>query len=273
MVRPVPKRIALRTACLLAVCAVASASADASTSMVSTNWSGYAVTSKTGGSFKKVSGTWVVKKPDCATRSPSYSASWVGIGGFGEHAQSLEQIGTDADCSASGQRRYRAWYELLPADGRNLAMKIHAGDRISASVEVQGASVKLRLHNRTTGAKFAKTASTSAPDVTSAEWIVEAPSSCDEHDNCFILPLSDFGTVPFSGASVTMRNGTTKTISNSSFTAWRIKMRTAGTKAFSSDGATASLLSSGGTAFSVTYRRQVARPSNRARTLARSAAH
>jgi hypothetical protein len=270
------RRFPIIAGCLLALatCAVP-ASAEAATHVTSRNWGGYAVRSKSGAKFRKVAGTWIVRKPDCATRSPGYSAAWVGIGGFGHDARKLEQTGTDADCTAAGHPRYAAWYELLPAGSKRIGMKVHAGDTISASVGVQGTSVTLRMRNQTTGEKFTKTTSMSGPDVTSAEWIVEAPSNCDNSGgNCTVLPLADFGTLPFSGAAATTGNGSPKAITNSSFSVFQIKLRSAGSgpgKPASSDGATASALSSGGSAFSVTYRPQVPNSSARARTF--SGAH
>ena len=53
---------------LLAVAAIAPASAGAATDVHSRNWAGYAVTPQPGAKFRKVSGTWVVKKPDCGAQ-------------------------------------------------------------------------------------------------------------------------------------------------------------------------------------------------------------
>jgi hypothetical protein len=265
-----PRRFRIYFACSAAAVALAATppAAAAATSVVSHNWGGYAVKTKSGAKFRKVAGTWVVRKPNCSTRSPGYSAAWVGLGGFGQNPHRLEQTGTDANCTAAGKRRYSAWYELLPAGSKRIAMTVHAGDAMSASVEVQGTSVTLRLRNRTTGALFTKTTSMQSPDVTSAEWIVEAPSDCAGGD-CAVLPLADFGTVPFSAASATKRHGTPQPISHSSFSVFQIKLRS-DTGGY---GATASALSSGGTAFSVSYRRQMARSGARARTMPGSAAH
>jgi hypothetical protein len=236
--------------------------AGAVQNQTSRNWAGYAVT-KSNGSFRKVAGSWVVPKPNCSTRSPGYSAAWVGLGGFGQSAYALEQVGVDALCNSSGQRRYGAWYELVPAPGHRIAMAVHGGDRMSGSVEVQGATVSVRLRNRTTGALFTKTASMSTPDVRSAEWIVETPSSCTDSGGCKLLPLADFGTVPFSSASATTRSGGARSISDPAFSVFRITLRPAG----KSYGAVPSGLSSGGTAFSVNYRKQLAASGARARTL------
>jgi hypothetical protein len=265
-----PRSFRIPLACSAAAAALAAgpATAAAATSVVSHNWGGYAVRTKSGAKFRKVAGTWVVRKPNCSTRSPGYSAAWVGLGGFGNSTHRLEQTGTDANCSAASKRHYSAWYELLPAGSNRIPMAVHPGDTISASVEVQGTSVTLRMRNRTTGALFTKTTSMQSPDVTSAEWIVEAPSDCT-NNGCTALPLADFGTIPFSAASAATRHGDPQPISNSSFSVFKIKLMS-DTGGY---GATASALSSGGTGFSVSYRKQVARSGARARTTPGSPAH
>jgi Peptidase A4 family len=244
-------RIATRSAlaalvCLLALDAAPALAAQNSTSL---NWSGYAVT---GPKFRKVTARFVVQKPDCSTRSPAYSANWVGLGGFEPNATAVEQIGIDANCNSAGKRRYHAWYEMVPAPVHNLSLAIHGGDRLTASVKVQGTSATVFLRNRTTGATFEKTVSAPSPDVKSAEWIVEAPQSCGPSD-CKVLPLADFGSVPFSSAAATTASGKKKAISDPAFNVFRVTMRPRG----KSYGAVPSGLSSGGTAFSVGYRNHV----------------
>ena len=79
------------------------------------NWAGYVVASSatTKTSFSDVSGSWTQPAADCDAGFPSHSAFWVGLGGYsGEH---LEQTGTSAGCSASGQAVYYVRYELVPA--------------------------------------------------------------------------------------------------------------------------------------------------------------
>ena len=80
---------------------------------------------------------------------------------------------------------------------------------IDAAVSVTGTRVTLVLRNRTRHVTFRKTTTMSAPDTSSAEWIVEAPSDCDEAGNCRQLALSDFGTVAFRRAGATSTRGHT----------------------------------------------------------------
>ena len=97
--------------------AARAASTVAVTDQEDSNWAGYVVASsamaKT--SFSAVSGSWTQPTVDCAAGSPSHSAFWIGLGGYtGDH---LEQTGTSADCSASGQASYSAWPATLTAAG------------------------------------------------------------------------------------------------------------------------------------------------------------
>ena len=73
---------------------------------VSSNWSGYAVAGSApdvSTTFTSVSGQWVQPTASCTSSRSTYSAFWVGLGGFSESSQALEQIGTSADCTASGK--------------------------------------------------------------------------------------------------------------------------------------------------------------------------
>ncbi len=78
----------------------------------SSNWAGYAVH---GASFHQVIGAWRQPGVSCVPGRRTYSAFWIGLGGFKAGADALEQIGTEADCRASGAERLGAWYEMVPA--------------------------------------------------------------------------------------------------------------------------------------------------------------
>jgi hypothetical protein len=167
------------------------------------NWAGYiaasSATKKT--SFSAVSGRWTQPAVNCAAGSPSHAAFWVGLGGYsGEH---LEQTGTSANCSATGQATYYAWYELVPAAEVLVNMTVQPGDQFSAHVAVSGDTVTVSLSNLTRHATFSKRLQMSSPTVSSAEWIAEAPSRClsSASRDCHILSLADFGSVTFTSAT------------------------------------------------------------------------
>jgi hypothetical protein len=222
----------------------AGAARAATTNVVSVNWAGYAVT---GAKYRRVTGSWTVPRGACTPGSTSDSAAWLGLGGFATTSRALEQIGTEFTCTSSGQARYSAWYELVPAPSVTIPMKVHAGDRVSASVTVSGTLVSLVLSNRTTGARFAKSLHVSAPDVTSAEWIVEAPSICTPDGACQVLALNNFGTTRFTRAHATSTGGHTGTPAHRPWTTTAITLSGGGASAIPS------ALTSFGSAFSVTY--------------------
>jgi hypothetical protein len=62
---------------------------------------------------------------------------------------------------------------------------------------VTGSEVLLWLKNRTRNAVFSKRITLASPDLTSAEWIAEAPSECTSDYSCRQVPLANFGSVTF----------------------------------------------------------------------------
>jgi Peptidase A4 family len=225
----------------------------------SANWAGYVV-SKPGVRFRRVASTWVQPAASCSAGERQYSAYWVGIGGFHSTANALEQIGTQANCSSKGQAFYSAWYEVVPAPSVHIPFAVRPGDKLSASVTVVGKSVKFYLANRTRGTVFTKQLHAKQVDVTAADWIAEAPSSCDQ-GGCQTLPLANFGSVSFDHARATSTAGHTGAIRDQGWSPTAIALSpdpglsfgtgtaTGGTSA----GAMPSGLSASGDAFTVTY--------------------
>jgi hypothetical protein len=209
------------------------------------NWGGFAVT---GSGFTKASGSWVVPSVKCSGGT-QYSSFWVGIDGDGSNT--VEQTGTEADCSG-GSARYSAWVEFFPAFPVTIPVTVKPGDRISASVTWNsGSSFTCKLTNVTTGKSYTKTGSVSGAKRLSAEWIAEAPSS-----GSTILPLADFGTGLFGkdntsvsgtcNATDTSHSGAIGTFPSSSIQ--QITIEKHGVKE-----AVPSNVSSDGTSFSITW--------------------
>ena len=189
---------------LAAAAAVASPQSAQAAVLVSSNWAGYAAHAAAArGGFQSVSGTWTQPAAGCTRGRESYVGVWVGLGGYAPSSRALEQIGTDSDCTRAGQPVYSAWFELVPAQPVSIALAVHAGDRVSASVTVRGHHVTLRIRDLTSGARFGALRRTPSIDVSSAEWIVEAPSTCLGTSTCATLPLTNFGTATFSSATAT----------------------------------------------------------------------
>jgi len=159
----------------------------------STNWSGYAVSGF--GPYQSVSSSWRQPAVDCSITPTAWSAFWVGLDG--DTTNTVEQTGTEADCS-KGTAVYYAWYEMYPKYPVNYANPVSAGDSLSASVTYSGSGYfKLTLSDKTRGWSQTTIQRLKAAKVGSAEVIAEAPSGRGG-----ILPLADFGTAAFSGATV-----------------------------------------------------------------------
>ena len=172
---------------------------------VSSNWSGYAVTgvgstatvASTSMTFSDVTGTWTQPAAACTPGQSTSAAIWVGLGGYTVGSNALEQVGTSADCSSSGKATYYAWYELVPATSVTLKLKISPGDVLTATVFIKGTDVLVQVKNRTRHTFFTKHLQMASPDLTSAEWIAEAPSECTVAGFCRTVPLTNFGSVTF----------------------------------------------------------------------------
>ena len=121
-----PRAISLAVVALAALAGAPAALAD---STQSSNWAGYAV-HRAGITFAKVAGTWTQPQATCSGGRPTYSAVWVGIGGYNVSSQALEQTGTEADCTAGGHAVSSAWYEVVPAPSRTIKRTIAPGDRV-----------------------------------------------------------------------------------------------------------------------------------------------
>src|SRR3984893_2100950 len=198
-----PKVLAL-LATAAAALAIPGAQARAATS-TSSNAAGYAVASADPAApvtYTSVSGTWVQPAANCSASGAAFSAFWVGLGGFSDTSQGLEQIGTESDCTAGGHATYGVWHELVPDASVPVKLKVFPGNRISANVTVTGQLVVVNLKNLTRKTSFTKRLFMAAPDVSSAEWIAEAPSACTSSGDCRALPLANFGPVAFNSAKL-----------------------------------------------------------------------
>ncbi|HEX5289097.1 MAG TPA: G1 family glutamic endopeptidase [Streptosporangiaceae bacterium] len=163
----------------------------------STNWSGYAATGANG-AFTSISASWKEPTATCSSRSAQYASFWVGLDGF--TSDSVEQTGTDSDCSGRTPHYY-GWYEMFPANPVNFTNPVSPGDSFTASVTFSGTQTyTLVLKDTTRGWTQTITKNQSGLDRSSAEVITEAPSS-----QSGVLPLANFGTVSYSASAA---NGT-----------------------------------------------------------------
>ncbi len=251
-------RLSLKLALVtVAVIAFASPAAFADTSE-SSNWAGYAV-HRSGVAFREVLATWRQPVLSCAAGEPGYSAVWIGLGGYSETSSALEQVGTEADCSFSGATRSSSWYELVPAPSRGTRLSVRQGDLISASVKVVGHTVSVKLDDLTARRSFTKTVRDPTVDLSSADWILEAPSDCVSATVCQTLPLANFGSASFGQATAVSSTGRKGSISSRAWSATKINL-VPGARRFVSNGsgdvagaATTSALTPRGSAFTVSY--------------------
>ncbi len=256
--------LAVSLATVLLHCGAATASSIVAPrfTTVSSNWAGYAITGSSSSPvrFKRVSANWVEPAATCSGR-PGYAGFWVGLGGYRPSSRAIEQIGTEADCASSGSAVDFAWYELVPKSPVRLRLRIHPGDSIAASVTVTGTLVRLALRDLSTRASYVTTQRASVIDVSSAEWIAEAPSVCHGTSDCSVLPLADFGSVTFSDSSATSTNGRAGPIGASAWSANPLELLNLGGRrgpgrfggSANVAGATPSSLTSGGAAFTVAW--------------------
>jgi hypothetical protein len=231
-------------------------------SATSSNWAGYAVSAPDGSpavSYSSLSGAWRQPAATCTVGTPTFSAFWVGLGGFSPTSQALEQVGTQANCSANGRVTYSVWYELVPAAPVTIKLPIKAGDGIAATVAVSKTNVTIRITNvtqkkKTFQKRLAMTSPT--PDVSSAEWVAEAPSACTPSGRCTVLPLANFGGLTFVVTKATAA-GHAGTISDPAWSATAIAL---GDPTSGTTNATPSPLSPDGSSFGVTWSATQASP-------------
>jgi Peptidase A4 family len=166
--------------------------ATEATAATTMNWSGYASTGAPG-SFSSVASSWAQPTVTC-DGTDTFSSFWVGLDGVG--TPTLEQTGTEADCSG-GTAVYGGWYEIFPDAPVFYNEPVQPGDEMSAAVTANGGgSFTLTLSDATRGWQQVTSALVPGAELASAEIIAEAPSGQT------VLPLADFGTVQFTNATV-----------------------------------------------------------------------
>ena len=209
----------------------------------SANWAGYIVQSPEGAApatFTDVVGTWVQPKLACTKGRTASSGFWVGLGGASDGSTALEQTGTAADCTRRGKAVYYAWIELVPDPPTMLKLAVAPGNMILGAVAYVDGRVVLELKNLTRGTAVTRSFAMPEPDLTSAEWIAEAPSLCTSVARCTVDRLANFRQVFFSKAAVT-GDGHTGTIQDPAWESTQITLAPA-----SVDGALATGNPSGG---------------------------
>jgi len=175
------------------------------TSAGSLNWAGYGV-SRHAVTFRAVRAVFFVPYLNCAA-SPgaTLSSAWAGLDGLSAHADSVEQTGIAANCSATGKASYFAWFEMFPYSETKISMKIHPGYSAARREFVLTLTDSTR-HEHFTRDRKCPHVKVSGKLVqcprSSAEIIAEAPAT-GSSQHLVIAPLSDYGAISFAGISIT----------------------------------------------------------------------
>jgi hypothetical protein len=93
-------------------------------SVTSSNWSGYAATGGAG-ALSSVSASWV-EPTGHGTSGSQYSSFWAGLDGYSN--STVEQTGSEVDCSASTPVYY-AWWEMC-GTSHNFSNTVMPGDNL-----------------------------------------------------------------------------------------------------------------------------------------------
>ncbi len=112
----------------------------------------------------------------------------------------------------------------MPAPSRTIKLRVRPGDALVATVSVSGHKVVLSLADNTTHRAFHTTIRAATVDVSSAEWIVEAPSECATAGECQTLPLADFGSVAFKRVSARAAGGHVGGVSSRFWSSTQIRL-------------------------------------------------
>ncbi|KAI0824360.1 acid proteinase [Trametes gibbosa] len=171
----------------------------------STNWAGAVLVANTA-TYQSVTGTFTIPTPrEPSGGSGTHSASaWVGIDGD-TCGSAILQTGIDFTISG-GRASFDAWYEWFPDFAHDFSgISLSAGNSITVTVTATSRTGgTATIVNHSTGQQVSHSFSGQpALCQENAEWIVE-----DFEEGGGLVPLANFGTVTFTGASVGTSSGT-----------------------------------------------------------------
>ncbi len=124
--------------------------------VLSSNWSGYAITAKSGQTINRMQALFTVPNVDCARSTLGTNGAvwsdWAGLDGF--TTSTVEQAGVGASCTTTtGPATYFSFYEMFPNPGVTFA-GINPGDAIVVVIQRVSTGWQLTLQDRTTGGGF-----------------------------------------------------------------------------------------------------------------------
>lgn len=158
----------------------------------SSNWGGYIATK---GHYQSVSASWTEPAvQDCG--GGGQAVFWVGLDGYG--SQTVEQLGSGADCG-SGSPNYYAWWETYPNNSiQQYGDTVQPGDKITATVTDQGSNnYSLTMSDSSQGwSESTPVQGPSGASDASAEIVAEAPTAGSQ------VNLPNFGSITFTGNTI-----------------------------------------------------------------------
>src|SRR6266487_4388802 len=124
--------------------------------------------------------------------------------------------------------------------------------------KVSCTKLTLQLRNLTRKTNITKTLFMAEPDLSSAEWIAEAPTGCNS-SRCVQLPLAKFSMLTFTKASATTSDGHTGTINDVSWSPTVIDLAdiASGPPATETSGALPSTLLTNGASFAIVWQQAI----------------
>jgi len=219
------------------------------TTLISLDWSGYAVSSSNVFPLPQVdgvNGSWTVPRVTPSIID-TFSAAWIGIGG--QMDTTLIQAGSEQDC-INGQPVYSLWYELLPGNSVPIQnVTVSPGDQITASIQLSDIKTNtwiVNVNDLTAGICYTQNCTSQNLAYNSsrltAEWIMERPTVNNQ-----ISTLTNFGTITFTDASAIV-GGKVGTVND--FSNYQVIMQDRENNQLVS----VSNLVKGGSSFTVTYK-------------------
>ncbi len=179
----------------------------------SPNWSGYVIPATKAAPITDIQGSWTI--PNVALSwAPTYSSTWIGLGGGVEGDEALAQEGTEQD-SLYGFTDVSSWWSTEGQDYLGIPFTqdqdgdlfaTNPGDAMSAEVQQSSGQVFFTLIDNSTG-QIASTVTDYQGSGRSAEWIVEAPSLADESGGLSVTTLADYGSTVFDNLGIDQESG------------------------------------------------------------------
>jgi hypothetical protein len=131
---------------------------------------GYVVT---GAKYTSSTADWTMPTLRCGSQT-TYVAIWTGLDGYA--SSTVEQIGVEAYCSGE-TAGYFGWYEMYPSPQVDFSNTLRPGDRMTAAVTYASNTFTLTLDDATQGWERTVRQTLAGAARSSAETIVEAPST------------------------------------------------------------------------------------------------